>query len=73
MSIAQTIFQKVKNLPEQQAQEILNFVDFIQARHDKASQSDTPSFVDLLMTIPKLKDDTVFERIHDENIRHVFD
>ena len=33
MSIAQTVFLKMKDLPEQQAQEILDFVDFIQHRY----------------------------------------
>ncbi|OUY08370.1 DUF2281 domain-containing protein [Acinetobacter populi] len=36
MNIAQTIFQKVKDLPDAQAQEILDFVDFIQTRYGKS-------------------------------------
>ena len=33
MSIARTVFLKVQGLPEQQAQEVLDFVDFIHQRY----------------------------------------
>jgi hypothetical protein len=46
MNITQTIFLKVKTLPEQQALEILDFVDFIQGRHGKTSQIEQPHFID---------------------------
>jgi hypothetical protein len=40
------ITQTIKTLPEQQALEILDFVDFIQGRHGKTSQIEQPHFID---------------------------
>ena len=75
MGLAELVFHKVSQLPQDKVAEVLDFVQFLELKQQTLSQSQDESlddFVDLLLSMPKVKDVTVFDRVKDVEMRDVF-
>ncbi|MDH0032626.1 MULTISPECIES: hypothetical protein [unclassified Acinetobacter] len=77
MGLAELVFHKVSQLPQEKIAEVLDFVQFLEFRQQQQAQatmisSESEDLIDLILAIPKIEDATVFERIQDVEMRDVF-
>lgn len=73
MSIAQLIFDKVKTLPPAQAQEVLDFANFISEKNQNSPIQEQQGLIDLLLAMPQVEDKNVFDRLQNGTVHNVFD
>ncbi|MFU8927065.1 DUF2281 domain-containing protein [Acinetobacter puyangensis] len=73
MSIAQLIFDKVKTLPQAQAQEVLDFANFISEKYQNNPVNEQQGLIDLLLSMPQVEDKNIFDRIQNGTVHDVFD
>jgi hypothetical protein len=74
MSIAETIYRYVQKMPEKQAAEVLDFVEFLQLKLSKADQSAAcADNTELLAFMKKLPVADTPDQIINERFQHLRD
>ncbi len=73
MNIAHLVFDRVKNLPQAQAQEVLDFTNFVITQHNLKNTFQQEGLIELILAMPDIEDSHVFERVQNGKVADVFD
>ncbi len=73
MNTAHLIFDRVKILPDIQAQEVLDFTNFIIMKYNHKKEFQQEGLVELILSVPEMEDSQAFERIQNGKVIDVFD
>lgn len=68
MNTAHLIFDRVKTLPDVQAQEVLDFTNFIMMQHNHKKTFQQEGLVELILAMPEIEDSQVFDRIQNGKV-----
>ena len=73
MNIAHLVFDRVKILPQAQAQEVLDFTNFVMTQHNLKNKFQQEGLIELILAMPDIEDSHVFERVQNGKVADVFD
>ena len=75
MNIAHLVFDRVKTLPQAQAQaqEVLDFTNFVMTQHNLKNTFQQEGLIELILAMPDIEDSHVFERVQNGKVADVFD